>query len=64
VPYGLPSSAASVCLELCLFGWLIYSLADGRVVALKMLSCGRLFLLAFCGACGGNEMVETSRTKK
>jgi hypothetical protein len=35
-----------------------------RVVALGVLLCGRGFLLALCGACGGNEMIETSRTKK
>jgi hypothetical protein len=62
--YGMPSSAASVCLGLCLFGWLIYSLAGGWVVTIGVLLCGRWFPLAFCGACGGSEMIETLRTKK
>jgi len=29
-----------------------------------VLLCGRWCLLAFCGACGVKEMIETSRTKK
>jgi hypothetical protein len=29
-----------------------------------VLLCGRWFLLALCGACGGNDMIETSKTKK
>jgi len=63
-PYGMLFSATSDCLGLCLFRWLIYSFAGGRVAALGVLLCGRWFLLAFCGACGGNEMIEISRTKK
>jgi hypothetical protein len=34
------------------------------VVALGVLSCGRWCTLIFCGACGGNKMIEISRTKK
>jgi hypothetical protein len=34
------------------------------VVALGVRSCGRWFLVAFCGACGGNAMIDISRTKK
>jgi len=38
-PYGMLFSAASDCLGLCLFRWLIYSLAGGRVIALRVLLC-------------------------
>jgi hypothetical protein len=34
------------------------------VVALGVRSCGRGFLVAFCAACGGNAMIDTSKTKK
>jgi hypothetical protein len=34
------------------------------VVALEVRSCGRWFLVAFCAACGGNTMIDNSRTKK
>jgi hypothetical protein len=34
------------------------------VVALRVQSCGKWFFVAFCGACGGNAMIDTSRTKK
>jgi len=34
------------------------------VVTLGVLLCGRWFILTFCGACGGNEMIDISRTKK
>jgi hypothetical protein len=34
------------------------------VVALEVLSCGRWSLVAFCGTCGGNAMIDSSRTKK
>jgi hypothetical protein len=63
-PYGMIFLAALGCLGLFLIGWLIYSLAGGRVDALGVLLCGRCCLLAFCGACGGNEIIEISRTKK
>jgi hypothetical protein len=32
--------------------------------ALGVLWCGRWCLLAFCSTCGGNKMIEISRTKK
>jgi hypothetical protein len=41
-----------------------WSLHGGRVAALGVLLCGRWFLIAFCSACGGNKMIEISRTKK
>jgi hypothetical protein len=63
-PYGMLSSVALGCPRLCLIGWLIYSLVGGRVNAPEVLLCGRWCLLAFCGACRGNEMIEISRTKK
>jgi hypothetical protein len=63
-PYGMLFSVISDCLGLCLFGWLIYSLAGRWAVALGVLLYVRWFLLAFCSACGGNEMIETLRTKK
>jgi hypothetical protein len=34
------------------------------VVALGVRLCGRWFIVAFCGACGGNVMIDSSRTKK
>jgi hypothetical protein len=34
------------------------------VVALGLRSCGRWFFVAFCGTCGGNAMIDSSRTKK
>jgi hypothetical protein len=34
------------------------------VVAFEVRSCGRCSLVAFCGACGGNAMIDSSRTKK
>jgi len=34
------------------------------VVARGVRSCGRWSLVAFCGACGGNAMRDSSRTKK
>jgi hypothetical protein len=33
------------------------------VVVLGVLLCERSFFLALCGACGGKEMIGTSRTK-
>jgi len=33
------------------------------VAALGVLLCERWFLFALCGACGGKEMIGTSRTK-
>lgn len=48
----------------CLFGWQIYSLADGWVVALEVRLCRRWFIVTFCGACGGNVTVDSSRIKK
>jgi len=64
VPYGMLFLAALGCLGLCLFGWLIYLLASEWAATLVVLLCGRWFLLAFCGSCGENEMIETLRTKK
>jgi len=34
------------------------------VVALGVQPCGRWSLVAFCGACGGNAMIGSLRTKK
>jgi hypothetical protein len=34
------------------------------VVALRVRSCGRWFLVALCGTCGGNITIDSSRTKK
>jgi hypothetical protein len=34
------------------------------VVALGVRSCERWSLVAFCGACGGNTMIDSSKTKK
>jgi hypothetical protein len=62
--FGMPSLAASVYLGLYLVRWLIYSLAGGRVVALEVRLCGRWFLVAFYGACGGNATINSSMTKK
>jgi hypothetical protein len=56
-PYGVLFSVALGCLGLCLFGLSIYSVVGGRVVALGVLLYGRWFILAFCGACGGNKMI-------
>jgi len=63
-PYKMLFSATFGCLGLCRIGWLIYSFAGGRVDAFGVLLCGGWCLLAFCGACRGNEMIEISRTKK
>jgi hypothetical protein len=56
-PYGMLFSAVLGCLRLCLIRWLIYSLSGGWVDALEVLLCGRWYVLAFCGACGGNKMI-------
>jgi len=34
------------------------------VVALGVRSCGRWSLVAFCGVCGRDAMIDSSRTKK
>jgi hypothetical protein len=34
------------------------------VVVLGVQPCGRWSLVAFCGACGGNAMIDSLRTKK
>jgi hypothetical protein len=34
------------------------------VVALGVRSCGRWSLVAFCGVCEGNAMIDSSKTKK
>jgi hypothetical protein len=34
------------------------------VVTLGVRSSGRWSLVAFCGVCGGNAMIDSSRTKK
>jgi len=62
--FGMPSLAVSVFLGLCLVGWLIFSLAGGQVVALGVRLCGRWFLVALYGACGGNATIDSSRTRK
>jgi hypothetical protein len=43
---------------------LIFLLAGGRVVALRVRLCGRWFLVALYGACGGNATIDSLRTKK
>jgi len=62
--FGMLFLAASIFLGLCLVGWLIFSLAGGQVVAHGVRLCGRWFLVAFYGACGGNAMIDSLRTKK
>jgi hypothetical protein len=62
--FGMPSLAASVFLELCLVGWLIFLLAGEWMVALKVWLYGRWFIVALYGACGGNVTIDSSRTKK
>jgi len=44
--------------------WLIYLHVGGRVVALRVRLCGRWFLVASYGACGGNVTIDSSRIKK
>jgi hypothetical protein len=34
------------------------------MVVLRVQLCGRWSLVAFCGACGGKEMIDSLRTKK
>jgi hypothetical protein len=51
-PYGILFSAALGCLG--------YVWAD----ALGVLLCRIWCRIAFCGACGGNGMIETLKTKK
>lgn len=62
--FGMPSLTASVYLGLCLVGWFIFSLAGGRVVALRVRLCGRWFIVAFYGVCGRNTTIDSLRRKK
>jgi hypothetical protein len=64
VLHGMLSSVSLRCPRLCLIEWLICLLAGGRVIILKVLSCGRWCLIALCSACGENVMTEILRTKR